>query len=148
MVTRTLGLKTGLPCLSPPAIPYFSRLLEDSISCMHIAPAWLLTRPPMQLLRLGFRPATVTPPLTSITFMLPMPMPTRERYARRPSKWALPSKESCMNECKGYSMANGVRLSIPSKTHCREDKRLSRVLVDLGGNKHVASIGGTSTRWL
>ena len=33
-------------------------------------------------------------------------------------------------------------MSIPSKTHCREDKRLSRVFVDLGGNNHVTSMGG------
>ena len=33
-------------------------------------------------------------------------------------------------------------MSIPSKTHCREDKRLSRVFVDLGGKKHVTSTGG------
>ena len=32
-------------------------------------------------------------------------------------------------------------MSIASKTHCREDKRLSRVFVDLGGKKHVASMG-------
>ena len=51
----------------------------------------------MQLLRLGLRPATVTPPLIPTTFTLPMPMPTRERYARRPSKWTSPSKESCMS---------------------------------------------------
>ena len=39
----------------------FSRLLEDLTSCTHIAPTSLLTRPSMQLLCLGLRPATVHP---------------------------------------------------------------------------------------
>ena len=47
-----------------------------------------------------------------------------------------------LHECKGCSMAKGIRMSIPSKTHSREDKRLSRVFVDLGGKKHVTSMGG------
>ena len=56
--------------------------------------------------------------------------------------------EGKLYECKGFSLAKGIRMSIPSKTHCREDKRLSRVFVDLGGIEHVTSMGGTSTRWL
>ena len=39
-------------------------------------------------------------------------------------------------------MAKGVRMPIPSKTHGRAAKRLFRVFVDLGGKKHVASMGG------
>ena len=34
-------------------------------------------------------------------------------------------------------------MSIPSKTNSRKDKRLSRVFVDLGGNTHVTSVGGS-----
>ena len=50
--------------------------------------------------------------------------------------------EGKLHECKGCSLAKRIRMSIPSKTHCREDKRLSRVFVDLGGKKHVTSMGG------
>ena len=39
-------------------------------------------------------------------------------------------------------MAKGIRMPIPSKTHGRAVKRLFRVFVDLGGKKHVASMGG------
>ena len=47
-----------------------------------------------------------------------------------------------LHECKGCSMAKGIRMSVPSKTHGRAAKRLFRVFVDLRGKKHVASIGG------
>ena len=47
-----------------------------------------------------------------------------------------------LHECKGYSMAKGIKMPIPSKTHGRAAKRLFRVFVDLGGKKHVASMGG------
>ena len=50
--------------------------------------------------------------------------------------------EGKLHEYKGCSMAKGIRLSIPPKTHCRKDKRLSRVFVDLERNKHVTSMGG------
>ena len=50
--------------------------------------------------------------------------------------------EGKLHECKCCSMAKGIRMSIPSKTHSREDMRLSRVLVDLGGKKRVTSMGG------
>ena len=50
--------------------------------------------------------------------------------------------EGKLHECKGCSMAKGIRMSIPSNTNSREDKRLSRVFVDLRGNKHVTSVGG------
>ena len=33
-------------------------------------------------------------------------------------------------------------MSVPSKTHNREAKGLSRVFVDLGGEKHMTSVGG------
>ena len=39
-------------------------------------------------------------------------------------------------------MAKGIRMPIPSKTHGRVVKRLFRIFVDLGGKKHVASMGG------
>ena len=39
-------------------------------------------------------------------------------------------------------MAKGIRMSIPKKTDNRIVERLSRVFVDLGGKKHVASVGG------
>ena len=48
-----------------------------------------------------------------------------------------------LHECKGCSMAKGIRMQIPSKTHGRAVKRLFRVFVDLGGKKHVASMGGS-----
>ena len=51
-----------------------------------------------------------------------------------------------LHECKGCSMAKGIRIPFPSKTHGRAAKRLFRVFVDLGGKKHVASMGGTSIR--
>ena len=50
--------------------------------------------------------------------------------------------EGKLHECKGRSLAKGIRMSIPSKTHCREDNSLSRVFVDVGGKKHVTSMGG------
>ena len=34
-------------------------------------------------------------------------------------------------------------MSVPSKTDNRAAKRLSRVFVDLGGKKHVTSVGGS-----
>ena len=47
-----------------------------------------------------------------------------------------------LHEWKGCSMAKGIRMPIPSKTHGRAAKRLFRVFVDLGGKKHVASMEG------
>ena len=47
-----------------------------------------------------------------------------------------------MHECKGCSLAKGIRMPIPSKTSNRAVKRRFRVFVDLGGKKHVKSIGG------
>ena len=49
--------------------------------------------------------------------------------------------EGKLHECKGCSMAKGIHMSVPSRTHSREDKRRSRVFVDLGGKKHVTSMG-------
>ena len=51
--------------------------------------------------------------------------------------------EGDLHECKGCSMAKGIRMSIPKKTDNRIVERLSRVFVDLGGRKHVASVGGS-----
>ena len=50
--------------------------------------------------------------------------------------------EGKLHECRDCSATKGIRMSIPSKTDCRGDKRLSRVFVDLGGKKHMASMGG------
>ena len=47
-----------------------------------------------------------------------------------------------MHECKGCSLAKGIRMPISSKTSNRAVKRRFRVFVDLGGKKHVKSIGG------
>ena len=71
-----------------------------------------------------------------------------EGALRKTAKQMGVTLEGKLHECKGFSLAKGIRTSIPSKTHCREDKILSRVFVDLGGKKRVTSMGGTSTRWL
>ena len=47
-----------------------------------------------------------------------------------------------LHECKDCSMVMGIRIPIFSKTHGRAAKRLFRVIVDLGGEKHIASMGG------
>ena len=49
-----------------------------------------------------------------------------------------------MHECKGCSLAKGIRMLIPSKTSNRAVERLFRVSVDFGGKKHVKSIGGNT----
>ena len=46
-----------------------------------------------------------------------------------------------MHECKGCSLAKRIRMPIPSKTSNRAVERLFRVFLDLGGKKHVKSIG-------
>lgn len=38
-------------------------------------------------------------------------------------------------------MVKRIRMSTPSRTYNRENKRRSRVFVDLGGKRHVASVG-------
>ena len=51
--------------------------------------------------------------------------------------------EGKLHECESCSMAEGTACpSHPTKTNSRGDKRLSRVFVDLGGNKNGASMGG------
>ena len=65
-----------------------------------------------------------------------------EGALRKTAKQMGVTLEGKLHECNGCSLAKRIRMSIPSKTHCREDKRLSRVLVDLGGKKHVTSMGG------
>ena len=47
--------------------------------------------------------------------------------------------EGEMHECKGFSMAKGLRMSIPKKMDNRAVK--SRVFEDLGGKRRVASVG-------
>ena len=65
-----------------------------------------------------------------------------EGALRKTAKQMGVTLEGKLHECKGCSMAKGICLSIPSKSHSREDKRLSRVFVDLEGKKHVTSMGG------
>ena len=65
-----------------------------------------------------------------------------EGALRKTAKQMGVTLEVKLHECKGCLLAEGIRMSIPSKTHCREDKRLSRVFVDLGGKKHVTSMRG------
>ena len=90
----------------------------------------------------GLSPSNRDTPVGINDFHVAHDHATRERYARRPSKLALPSKESCMSARAARWQKKGIFMSIPSKTHSREDKILSRVFVDLGGKKHVTSIGG------
>ena len=45
-------------------------------------------------------------------------------------------------ECRGCSMAKGLRKPIARSTHTRADKKLQRVFVDLSGLVAVQSIGG------
>ena len=61
---------------------------------------------------------------------------------RKTSKQMGVTLEGKLHECKGCSMAKGVRMSIPSKTHSRENKIPSHVYVGIGGNNHVTSMGG------
>ena len=47
-----------------------------------------------------------------------------------------------LHECRGCSMAKGLRKPIARLTHTRADKKLQRVFVDLSGPMAVQSIGG------
>ena len=47
-----------------------------------------------------------------------------------------------LHECRGCSMAKGLRKPIASSTDTREDKKLERVFVDLSGKMAVPSIRG------
>ena len=47
-----------------------------------------------------------------------------------------------LHECRGRSMAKGLRKPIVRPTHTRAAKKLRRVFVDLGGPMTVKSIGG------
>ena len=47
-----------------------------------------------------------------------------------------------LHECRGCSMAKGLRKPIARSTQTRADKRLQRVFVDLSGPMAVKSIGG------
>ena len=47
-----------------------------------------------------------------------------------------------LHECRGCSMAKGLRKPIARSTQTRADKRLQRVFVDLSGPTAVKSIGG------
>ena len=67
---------------------------------------------------------------------------THEGALRRTAKQMGITLVGKMHECKGCSLAKGIRMTIPSKTSNRAVERLSRVFVDLGGKKYVKSIGG------
>ena len=49
--------------------------------------------------------------------------------------------EGKLLECRGCSMAKGLRKGIKQSTHIRADKKLGRVFVDLSGPKVVESLG-------
>ena len=66
----------------------------------------------------------------------------REGALRKTAKQMGVTLEGKLHECKGCSMAKRNCMSIPSKTDNRGDKRLSCVFVNLGGGKHVTSVGG------
>ena len=65
-----------------------------------------------------------------------------EGALRKTAKQMGVTLEGKLHECKGCSLAKGIRMCIPSKTQCRKDRRLSRVFVDIGGKRHVTSMGG------
>ena len=47
-----------------------------------------------------------------------------------------------LHECRGYSMAKGLRKPIARSTHTRAAKKLQRIFADLSGPMTVQSIGG------
>ena len=53
-----------------------------------------------------------------------------------------------LHECRGCSMAKGLRKPIARSTHTRAAKMLQRVFVDLSGPMAVQSIGGNDTHLL
>ena len=65
-----------------------------------------------------------------------------EGALRRTAKQMCITLVGKMHECKGCSLAKGIRMPIPSKTSNRAVERLSHVFVDLGGKKYMKSIGG------
>ena len=66
-----------------------------------------------------------------------------EGALRKTAKQLGVTLEGKLHRCKGCSIAKGYLMPIPSKTNRRGDKRLlSRVFVNLGGNKHMTSMGG------
>ena len=67
---------------------------------------------------------------------------THEGALRKTAKQMGVTLKGELHECKGCSPAKGIRMPTPSKTHCQGAKRLFRVFVDLGGKKHVVSMGG------
>ena len=85
-------------------------------------------------------PSNGVPQLTSTPAMPLTPIP--EGALRKTAKQIGVTIKEELHECKGCSIAKGIRMPTPSKTHGRAAKRLFRVFVDLGGKKHVASTGG------
>ena len=53
-----------------------------------------------------------------------------------------------LHECRGCSMAKGLRKPITITSHTRADKKLQRVFVDLSGNMTVPSIRENDTHSL
>ena len=66
-----------------------------------------------------------------------------EGALRKTAKQLGVTLEGKMHECKGCSLAKGIRMSVLSKTDNRAVKRLSRVFVDIGGKRNVTSVGGS-----
>ena len=95
----------------------------------------------MLLLRLGRCPTTVTPPPDINDFHIAHAH-AHEGALRKTAKQMGITLVGEMHECKGCSLAKVIRMFIPSKTSNRAVKRLFRVSVDLGGKKHMKSIGG------
>ena len=67
-----------------------------------------------------------------------------EGALRKTAKQMGVARKEGQHEFKGCSMAKGIRMPIPSRTHGGAAMRLFRVFVNLGGKKHVASMGGNT----
>ena len=79
----------------------------------------------------GLTPSNRDTPVDSNDFHI-VHAHAHEGALRKTAKQMGVTLEGKLHECKTCSMAKGIRMSIPSKTNSREDKRLSRVFVDLG----------------
>ena len=66
---------------------------------------------------------------------------SHEVLLRRTAKQQGTFLEGELLECRGCSMAKGLRKSIKQSTHTREDKNLGRVFVHLSGPKVIEPLG-------
>ena len=67
---------------------------------------------------------------------------THEALLKQTAKQQGVSLSGELYECRGCSMARGLRKTIARSTDTRADKKLERVFVDLSGKMAVSSIGG------